>query len=319
MTFEMNKKRNQLKIIGGNSNPDLVDNIAKRLEMPLTDTECKKFMDGEIYVKIGESVRSCDVFILQSTCYPANDNLMELLLLIDAAKRASARTITAVIPYFGYSRQDRKAEPRVPISAKLVANLLQKAGVDRILAMDLHADQIQGFFDVPVDNLFVTPLVIEYINSMRIPDLLVVSPDTGGTDRARYLAKCLKCNIAIIDKRRPKPNVSQVMNVIGEVADKNCILFDDIVDTGGSISSAACALRENGAKDVYCLASHAVLSGNACEKLKNADFKEIIFSDTIPIPDEKMLDNMTVLRTSPLFSEAIKRIFYGESVSNLFV
>lgn len=319
MTFNMNKKRQQLKIIGGNSNPELVESIAARLEIPVTGCECKKFMDGEISVKIQESVRSCDVFIVQSTCFPANDNLIELLLMIDAAKRASARTITAVMPYFGYSRQDRKAEPRVPISAKLVANLLQTAGINRILAMDLHADQIQGFFDVPVDNLFVTPLVIEYINSMRIPDLLVVSPDTGGTDRARYLAKCLKCNIAIIDKRRPKANVSQVMNVIGDVEGKNCILFDDIVDTAGSISSAAKALRENGAKDVYCLASHAVLSGDAYTKLENAKFKEIIFSDTIPIPAERMLDNMTVLRTSPLFSEAIKRIFYGESVSNLFI
>ncbi len=319
MVYNSDRKKNQLKIIGCNSNPDLVDNIAKRLGIPVTESECRKFMDGEIQVKIGESVRSCDVFVIQSTCYPANDNLMELLLMIDAAKRASARTITAVIPYFGYSRQDRKAEPRVPISAKVVANMLQTAGINRILAMDLHADQIQGFFDVPVDNLFLTPIAIEYINSMKIKDLLIVSPDTGGTDRARYLAKYLQCNIAIIDKRRPKANVSQIMNVIGEVQDKNCILVDDIIDTAGSITGAAEALRENGARDVYCLATHPVLSGDACTKLKNANYKEIIFSDTIPIANEKMLDNMTVLKTAPLFSEAIKRIYSGESVSNLFV
>jgi ribose-phosphate pyrophosphokinase len=319
VSLENTSKKHQLKIIGCNSNPDLVESIARRLNIGVTDSETRKFMDGEIYVKILDSVRSCDVFIVQSTCRPANDHLMELLLMIDAAKRASARTITAVIPYYGYSRQDRKAEPRVPISAKLVANLLQTAGINRILSMDLHADQIQGFFDVPVDNLFISPIAIEYIKSLKIDELLIVSPDTGGTDRARHLGKYLQCNIAIIDKRRPKANVCQVMNVIGEVKDKNCILVDDIIDTAGSISGAAEALKNEGAKDVYCMATHPVLSGSAVEKLKKANFKEIIFSDTIPIEKEKMLENMTILPTSPLFSEAIKRIYLGESVSNLFV
>ena len=239
--------------------------------------------------------------------------------MIDAAKRASARTITAVIPYFGYSRQDRKMEPRVPISAKLVANLLMKAGIQRVLTMDLHADQIQGFFDVPVDNLFLTPIAIGYFNSLKIDDLVVVSPDSGGTDRARYLAKHLQCGLAIIDKRRPKANVCEIMNVIGEVEGKNCLLIDDIIDTAGSISGGAKALKDFGAKDIYCIATHPVLSGNAVSNLKGAGFKEIIFSDTIPIPEDKMLDNMTILRTCSLFSEAIKRIYSGESVSNLFV
>lgn len=312
-------KKNEMKIFSCNSNRPLAEDIARRLGMEVSSSEVKCFSDGEVSVKINESVRGVDVFIVQSTCYPTNDNLMELLLMIDAAHRASARKVTAVIPYYGYSRQDRKVEPRVPISAKVVANLLQACGVDRVLTMDLHADQIQGFFDVPVDNLFATPLAIDYLLSLRIEDLIVVSPDSGGVDRARFLAKKMNSGLAIIDKRRPKANVSQVMNVIGDVSGRNCIIIDDIVDTAGSISSACKALRKNGAKDVYCLATHPVLSGKAIENLTSADFKEIIFSDSIQLADEKRMDNITVLSTAPLFAEAIKRIYEGNSVSSLFI
>ncbi|MBN1499736.1 MAG: ribose-phosphate pyrophosphokinase [Spirochaetes bacterium] len=312
--------KKEIKIFSCNSNRPLAEDIARRLGMEVSSSEIKKFRDGEVSVKINESVRSVDVFIIQSTCYPTNDNIMELLLTIDACHRASARKITAVIPYFGYSRQDRKVEPRVPISAKVIANLLQAVKVDRVLTMDLHADQIQGFFDVPVDNLFATPIVIDYIKSLRIDDLMVVSPDSGGVDRARFLAKKMNsAGLAIIDKRRPKANVSEVMNVIGDVENRNCILIDDIVDTAGSISSAAKALKANGARDVFCLATHPVLSGNAAENLKNGGFKEIIFTDTIQLPEEKRLDNMTIISTSALFAEAIKRIYEGTSVSSLFI
>jgi ribose-phosphate pyrophosphokinase len=314
-------KKNEMKIFSCNSNRVLAKKIAKYMEVPLSEAEVGKFKDGEICVQINESVRGVDVFIVQSTCNPTNDHLMELILMIDAAHRASASKITAVIPYYGYSRQDRKVEPRVPISAKVVANLLQAVGADRVLTMDLHADQIQGFFDVPVDNLFATPIVIEYLNSiLDINDTVVVSPDSGGVNRARFLAKSLNLEgLAIVDKRRQKANVSEVMNVIGDVKGKDCILIDDIVDTGGSISGAALALKENGARDVYCIASHPILSGNAIENLKKGEFKQIIFADTIPIPEEKMLDNIKVLSTASLFGEAIKRIFKGESVSKLFV
>lgn len=319
MSIDLTKRKKELKIFSCSSIPALAAAIAGKIGVPLSKSICTRFKDGESFIQLGESVRSCDVFIIQSTCYPANDHIMELLLMIDAAKRASARKITAVMPYFGYSRQDRKVEPRVPISAKVVANLLQVTGIDRVLTMDLHADQIQGFFDIPVDNLFITPLAFDYLSAMRIEDCVVVSPDSGGTDRARYLAKILNAGLAIIDKRRPKPNVCQVMNVIGEVKDKNCILVDDIIDTAGSISGAARALKEFGAKDVYCLATHAVLSGDAKEKLREGGFKEIILSDSIPIHEDKRLDNMTVLSSAPIIAEAIKRIYMGESVSSLFV
>jgi len=319
MQGDFSVRKKELKIFSCSSNPVLADAIAKKIGTPLSKAICTRFKDGESFVQLSESVRSCDVFIIQSTCYPTNDHIIELLLMIDAAKRASARKITAVIPYFGYSRQDRKVEPRVPISAKVVANLLQVTGIDRVLTMDLHADQIQGFFDIPVDNLFMTPIAFDYLCSMRIDECVVVSPDSGGTDRARYLARMLDAGLAIIDKRRPRPNVCQVMNVIGEVKDKNCILVDDIIDTAGSISGAAKALKEFGAKDVYCLATHAVLSGNAKERLKEGNFKEIIISDSIPLDGSKKMDNMTVLSSAPIFAEAIKRIYMGESVSSLFV
>jgi ribose-phosphate pyrophosphokinase len=246
---------------------------------------------------------------------------MELLLMVDAAMRASAQRITAVIPYYGYARQDRKVEPRVPISAKLVANMLQAAGVDRILTMELHSDQIQGFFDIPVDNLFASPLVIEYVKELNLHNPTVVSPDTGGAERARFLARNIGAELAIVDKRRPEPNKSEVMNIIGEesVKNHNCILIDDMIDTAGSITQAAHALREKGAKDIYCIATHAVLSENATEKLKKANFKEIILTNTIDISERKLLPNMKILSMAPLFGEAIRRIHNGESVSSLFV
>lgn len=310
-----------IKLFSGTSNFLLAQEIARYLGIELSEIEIKKFKDGEISVKILENVRSVDVFLIQSTSNPANDNIMELLLMVDAAMRASAQRITAVIPYYGYARQDRKVEPRVPISAKLVANMLQAAGVDRILTMELHSDQIQGFFDIPVDNLFASPLVIEYVKELNIQNPTVVSPDAGGTERARFLARNIGAELAIVDKRRPEPNKSEVMNIIGEesVKNHNCILIDDMIDTAGSITQAAHALRENGAKDIYCIATHAVLSENATEKLKKANFKEIILTNTIDIHERKLLPNMKILSMAPLFGEAIRRIHNGESVSSLFV
>ena len=308
-----------LKIFSGVSNNTLSLEIAKYLGMELSGIELKRFKDGEISVKIQDNVRAHDVFIIQSTCNPSNDHIMELLFIIDAAVRASALRVTAVIPYFGYARQDRKVEPRVPISAKVVSNIIQVTGADRVLTMDLHADQIQGFFDIPVDNLYATPTAIQYLSELNIGNVVVVSPDTGGVDRARFLAKKLDTSLAIIDKRRTEANVSDVMNVIGEVSGKNCILVDDIADTAGSISKAAMALRERGARDIYCFFSHPVLSDNAVENLKMAEFKEIIFTNSIPLPEEKRLSNMKVLSIAPLFGEAIKRIHNGESVSSLFL
>ncbi len=310
---------NPLKIFSGSSNGSLAQEIARYLGTELSGIELKRFKDGEISVKIRDNVRAHDVFIIQSTCNPSNDHIMELLLMIDAAVRASASRITAVIPYFGYARQDRKVEPRVPISAKVVSNIVQVTGADRVLTMDLHADQIQGFFDIPVDNLYASPIAIDYLNSLYLQNVVVVSPDAGGVDRARFLAKRINAGLAIIDKRRPEANVSDVMNVIGEVKGRNCILIDDIVDTAGSITKAALALKERGANDVYSLFSHAVLSDNAVDNLKMAGFKEIIFTNSIPLAENKRLENMKVLSIAPLFGEAIRRIHNGESVSSLFI
>ncbi len=310
-----------MKLFSGSSNRVLAQEIAEYLGIELSETELRKFKDGEISIKIGENVRGVDTFIVQSTSYPANDNLMELLLMVDAAMRASAQRITIVIPYYGYARQDRKVEPRVPISAKVVANLLQSVGVDRVLTMELHSDQIQGFFDIPVDNLFGSPLMIDYLKSLNLHEPTVVSPDTGGTERARFLAKNLNAELAIVDKRRPVANESEVMNVIGEVNVKghDCILIDDMIDTAGSITGAARALRDLNARDIYCVSTHAVLSDTASERLEKADFKEIIVTNTIAIPEEKVLPNMTILSMAPLFGEAIRRIHNGESVSSLFI
>lgn len=292
-----------LKLFSGSSNIELAKEIAGYLGTELSGIELKRFKDGEISVKLKDNVRAHDVFIIQSTCNPSNDHIMELLLMIDAAVRASASRITAVIPYFGYARQDRKVEPRVPISAKVVSNIIQVTGADRVLTMDLHADQIQGFFDIPVDNLYASPIAIDYLKSLSLENVVVVSPDAGGVDRARFLAKKLNSSLAIIDKRRPEANVVDIMNVIGEVKGKNCILIDDIVDTAGSITKAAFALKERGANDVYCLFSHAVLSDNAVDNLRRAEFKEIIFTNSIPLPDHKKLRNMQILSIAPLFGE----------------
>ena len=310
-----------IKLFSGTSNYALAQEIAHYLGIELSEIEIKKFKDGEISVKILENVRSVDVFLIQSTSNPANDNIMELLLMVDAAMRASAQRITAVIPYYGYARQDRKVEPRVPISAKLIANMLYAAGVNRVLTMELHSDQIQGFFDIPVDNLFASPVVLEYVNELRIQNPTVVSPDAGGTERARFLARNISAELAIVDKRRPEPNKSEVMNIIGEesVKNHNCIIIDDMIDTAGSIAQAANALKKSGAKDIYCTATHAVLSDNAIEKLKKAEFKEIILTNTIDIPEHKILPNMKILSMAPLFGEAIRRIHNGESVSSLFI
>jgi ribose-phosphate pyrophosphokinase len=308
-----------VKIFSGTSNPKLAKGIADHLGMGLSDIELKKFSDGEISVKIKENVRGAEIFIVQSICNPVNDHLMELLLIIDAARRASANSITAVIPYFGYARQDRKVEPRVPISSKVVANVLQTSGIKRVLTMDLHADQIQGFFDIPVDNLFGSLICVDHILKMKIKDLVVVSPDAGGVDRARFYAKKVNAGLAIIDKRREMANVSEVMNILGDVKGKNCILIDDIIDTAGSISGAAKALKEKGADKIFCYAAHGVLSGKAYEKLKEAQFEEIIFTDTIPVDESKKLKNMFILSVANMFGEAIRRIYKSESISSLFV
>lgn len=308
-----------LKIFSGSSNPELSQQIASYLDIQLCNIEIKRFKDGEISVKLKENVREQDVFIIQSTNNPANENIMELLLIVDAALRASASRITVVIPYFGYARQDRKVEPRVPISAKLVANIIQAAGATRVLTIDLHADQIQGFFDIPVDNLFVTPITIEYIKSLQVDNIVVVSPDSGGAARARFIAHKLNAGLAIIDKRRPEPNVAEVQYVVGDVKNKNCILVDDMVDTGGSISLAARALKDQGAEDIYCLFTHPLLSADAPVKLAGAGFKEIICTNTIYLTEDKKIDNLKVLSVAPLLGEAIRRIHNGESVSSLFL
>lgn len=307
-----------MKVFSGTSNPELAEEIARYLGIELAKVELKRFKDGEISVKLKENVRGHDVFIIQSTCNPTNDHIIELLLMIDAAFRASASRITAVIPYFGYARQDRKVEPRVPISAKVMANILQATNLDRMLTMDLHAEQIQGFFDIPVDNLYAAPIMIQYLRELRLTEVTVVSPDSGGAERARYLASNIDAGLAIIDKRRPEPNVAEVQHVIGDVDGRNCILIDDMVDTGGSISKAALALKEKGAKDVYCLFTHAVLSGDAVSKLENGGFKEVIFTNTIPMKDRQRSKIMHILSTARLFGEAMRRIHNGESVSSLF-
>ena len=308
-----------LKLFSGSSNPDLANEIAEYLDMELSKIDLRRFKDGENWAKIRENVRGHDVFIIQSTCNPANDHVIELLLMIDAALRASAGRISVVIPYFGYARQDRKAEPRVPISSKVMANIIQVTGADRVLTMDLHAEQIQGFFDIPLDNLYAAPVAIDYIRSLKLTEVVVVSPDSGGAERARFYAKNINAGLAIIDKRRPEPNVAEVQYVIGDVHNKNCILVDDMVDTGGSISKALGALKAQGAKDVYCLFTHPVLSDDAIDKLESAGFKEIIFTNTIPYRGSMKIKGMKILSIAPLFGEAIRRIHNGESVSSLFV
>ena len=309
-----------MKILTGNSNKQLSNKISKNLKNKLVNTSIRKFADGEIYIEINENIRGNSIFIIQSVSSPANDNLMELLLCIDALKRSSAKNITAVIPYFGYARQDRKVVPRTSISAKLVSNLITKAGADRIVTIDLHSGQIQGFFDIPVDNLFATPIFARHIKKkLKTKNLICVAPDVGGTARARALGKMLNVELAIVDKRRPAPGKSEVMNVIGNVKGKTCILVDDIIDSGGTIVNAAAALKKRGAKDVHVYVTHGVLSGNATDKIKKSNIKNLVITDTIDNSNKvKNTKNIEVLTISNLVGEAIKRISNSTSVSDLF-
>ncbi len=309
-----------VKIFACNASPKLAEKIADNLGLKVGDAEVTMFSDGEISVNIYETVRGSDVFIVQSTSEPVNNNLMELLIMIDAMKRASASRITAVMPYFGYARQDRKSKARDPISAKLVADLLTAAGADRVLTMDLHAAQIQGFFNIPVDHMVGGTLLAQYYLE-KFPnreDLVVVSPDLGSVTRARNFASKLDVPIAIIDKRRPKPNVAEVMNIIGDIKDKRVILVDDMIDTAGTITHGAKALADRGAKEVYACCTHGVLSGPAIERIQESPIKELLTLDTIQIPDEKMIDKIKTLSVAPLFAEAIRRIYDDGSVSELF-
>ncbi|MGI5985203.1 MAG: ribose-phosphate pyrophosphokinase [Clostridiales bacterium] len=312
----------EIKVFAGNSNPKLAEGICKKLNIEIGKSVATAFSDGEISISINEPVRGADVFIVQSTCGPVNNNLMEMLIMIDAMRRASAGRITAVMPYFGYGRQDRKAKSRDPISAKLVANLITEAGADRVLTMDLHASQIQGFFDIPVDNLMGSPLFANYYNKKFGPgncDCIVVSPDVGSVARARKFSHKLGLNLAIVDKRREKANSSEVMNIIGDVRDKRVIMLDDMVDTAGSLCGAAKALTEmGGAKEVYACASHGVLSGPAIDRINESCIKELVLLDTIPYPSNKECDKIKYLSVDALFSEAIARIYEEVSISSLF-
>ncbi|MGN0732853.1 MAG: ribose-phosphate diphosphokinase [Emergencia sp.] len=306
------------KIFAGNSNPKLAEEIAAILGKPLGKATVKKFSDGEISVSLWETVRGCDVFIIQSTSDPVNDNLMEILIMIDSMKRASAGRINVVIPYYGYARQDRKAKARDPITAKLVADILQAAGADRVITMDLHAAQIQGYFNIPVDHLVGMPIIAKYFLDKGLEDLVVVSPDHGSVTRARNLAQVLNCPIAIVDKRRPEPNKSEIMNIIGNIEGKNCIILDDMIDTAGTICNAANAIKDMGAKAVYAGATHAVLSGPAIERLDASAIEELVLLNTIQMPEEKIIDKMTFLSVGHLFAEAMSLIHDNESISTLF-
>ncbi len=308
-----------IQLFTGNSNRTLAKEIAEFLGIQVGDATVSTFSDGEINVQINENIRGSDVFVVQSTCTPVNNNLMELLLMVDAARRASAGRITAVMPYYGYARQDRKAQPRVPISSRLIADLLSVTGIDRVLTIDLHAGQIQGFFDVPVDHLYASPVLVEHVKKEYMNDLVIVSPDAGGVERARAFAKRLNASLAIIDKRREKANVSQVMHVIGDVEGKNAILFDDMIDTAGTITQAAAALKENGAKRVVAACAHAVLSGPALERINDSALEDVIVTNTIPMEENKAkYSKLTVLSVAALLGEAIKRIHEETSVSSLF-
>jgi ribose-phosphate pyrophosphokinase len=309
-----------IKLLTGNSNRKLANEVAEYLGIPVCDTLITTFSDGEIMVQINENVRGSDIFVLQSTCTPVNDNIVELLLLIDALKRASAGRITAVIPYYGYARQDRKVQPRVPISSKLVADLITVAGANRVLTVDLHAGQIQGFFNIPVDHLYASPVILDYIKKCNIKDIVIVSPDAGGVERARAFAKRLSASLAIIDKRRERENESQVMNVIGDVKGKNTIILDDMIDTAGTIAQAASALKEKGAKKVLAACTHAVLSGPAIDRINSSVIEELIVTNTIKLDSkQEKCKKLTVLSIAPLLAEAIKRIHEESSISSLFV
>jgi len=311
---------NSLMVFSGNANPKLALSVTQHLNIPLGRATVNRFSDGEVAVEINENVRGQDVFVLQSTCAPTNDNLMELMIMVDALRRASARRITAAIPYYGYARQDRRPRSaRVAISAKVVANMLQSVGVDRVLTMDLHADQIQGFFDIPVDNIYSTPVLLNDILAHQYPNLMVVSPDVGGVVRARAMAKALDVDLAIIDKRRPRANVAEIMNIIGEVKGRTCVITDDIVDTAGTLCNAASALKERGAVRVLAYAAHPVLSGNAVDRITNSPLDELVITDTIPLrPEAEACPKIRQLSCAALISETISRIANESSVSSLF-
>jgi ribose-phosphate pyrophosphokinase len=314
----MNPER--IKIFTGNANPALTQEICDYLGLPLGLSAVKTFADGEIYLQIQENVRGADVFVVQPTCKPVDRNLMELLLTIDALRRASADRITAVLPYYGYARQDRKDKPRVPISAKLIAELLETAGADRILCLDLHAAQIQGFFDIPVDHLFATPVMIEYLKSIQTQETIVVSPDAGGVERARAFAKRLNVQLAIIDKRREEANVAEVLHIIGEVEGRDCLMVDDLIDTAGTLIKGAQALFESGAASVRACATHAVLSCPACERIRDSGIKEVVLTNSIPLSEEgRKCNRIHILSVAPLLAQAIRSIHEETSVSTLFV
>lgn len=305
------------KIFSGTAHPKLAQNISKYLDVSLSEANISKFSDGEINAQISESVRGRDVFIIQPTCAPTNDNLMELLIMTDAIRRSSAKSITAVIPYFGYARQDRKAAPRVPITAKLVANLIQTAGITRVVTIDLHAGQIQGFFDIPVDNLYGSTVFIEYIRNKNLKNPIIASPDVGGVARARNMAGKMGLDLVIVDKRREKANKSEVMNIIGDVQGKDVILVDDMIDTAGTIVQAAAALKAHGATSVIACCTHPVLSGPAYDRIENGELDELVVTDTIPLAKES--SKITVLTVSNIFGEVIRRVYHNESVNSLFV
>jgi ribose-phosphate pyrophosphokinase len=309
----------ELKVFSGNANQPLAQEICDHLDIPLGKINLTKFSDGELYCQILENVRGKDVFLIQPTCCPVNTNLMELLIMIDAFKRSSATRITSVIPYYGYGRQDRKDKPRVPISSKLIADLLTAAGTDRILSMDLHAGQIQGFFDIPVDHLFATPVLMEHIKMLKIPELTIVSPDAGGVERARAFARRLDADLAIIDKRRTGPNEAEVLNIIGHVSGRNIVICDDMIDTAGTLVNTVQALKKKKAGRIFSCATHGILSGPAIERLRNAPIEEIILTNTVPIEKSKMLPNMTILSVADLLGTAIHSIHEETSVSSLFV
>lgn len=311
---------NGIKILTGNANRPLANLVSEHIGIPLTDTTVTRFSDGEIMVQINENIRGYDVFVIQPTCTPVNENIMELLLIIDALKRASAKRITAVIPYYGYARQDRKVQPRVPISSKLVADLLTAAGANRILTIDLHAAQIQGFFNIPVDHLYAAPVLLDYVKKCNFENLVIVSPDAGGVERARAFAKRLDASLAIVDKRREAANISKVMHVIGNVKGKNAIILDDMIDTAGTMTQAAQAIKDSGAKMVFAACSHAVLSGPAIERIDNSVLEKVITTDTIPMDDKQnACKKLKVLSVSSLLAEAIKRIHEETSISSLFL
>ncbi len=307
-----------LKVFTLNSNPELAHEITEHIGVTMGKSSVARFSDGEVQINIEESIRGCDVYLVQSTSAPANEHIMELLIMIDALKRASARTINIVLPYYGYARQDRKARSREPITAKLVANLLETAGATRVLTVDLHATQIQGFFDIPVDQLMGVPILADYFKEKQLDDLVIVSPDHGGVIRARKMADRLKAPIAIIDKRRPKPNVAEVMNIVGNIEGKTAIIIDDIIDTAGTITLAANALVEHGAKEVYACCTHPVLSGPALERIENSKIKELVVTNTIRLSEEQQTSKITSLSVGPLMAEAIIRVHEQSSVSTLF-